>query len=118
MKLVFFSIFLFFSVLGLIYFFYLVQHVLFNKTSDFKNCYNLKIVGLKGNLKDIEFLIRKQIFKDKNSTNKTDLFFLDLGLNPETKKIVLKFCQAHNFKICEKKEVYDLLKQKIKKYEF
>lgn len=118
MNLVFFSILLFFSALSLIYFFNLIQHVLFYKAKDFKNCYNLKIIALKGHLEDVEFLIRKQLFKNKNLKNKTDLIFLDLGLDPETKKIILKFCQAHNFKICEKKEVYDLLKYKIQNYKY
>ena len=118
MNLIFFSIFLFCSVLGLIYFLNLIQYVLFYNSKDFKNCYNFKIIGLKGNLKDIEFLIRKQMFENKNLKNKTDLIFLDLGLEPETKKILLKLCQAHNFKVCEKKDVYALLKDKIKKYKF
>lgn len=118
MNLIFFSIFLFCSVLGLIYFFNLIQQILFCKKEIFKNCFNLKIIGLKGHLKDIEFLLRNQIFKEKNLKNKTNLIFLDLGLDQETKKIVLNFCKTYNFKICEKKQVYALLKNKIKKYKF
>ena len=118
MSIIFFSTFLFCSIFGLIYFFNLVQNLLFQNSKDFKNNYNLEIISLKGHLEDVEFLIRKQMFKNKNLKNKPDLIFLDLGLDSETKKILLKFCQAHNFKLCEKNEVYDLLKNKIKKYKY
>lgn len=115
MNLVIFSIFLFCSVLGLIYFFNLIQHIMFYDSKKFKNQHSFKIIVLKGEIKDIEFLIRKQLFKNKFLKDETDLIFLDAGLDKKTKEILLKLCQTYNFKVCEKKNVYTILQSEIKK---
>ena len=116
MNITFFIIIVFLSSLGLLYFFNLTQNILFYDSEDFKKYCSFKIVPLSENIENIEYLIRKHQLKNKNKKNleQTELIFLDIAANEETKKKKKKMKERYNFKICTKEEIYTTMKNKLK----
>ena len=115
MNLFIFVIIIFFSSLGLLYFFNFLQYFMFNTKHSCTKSYGFILVPIAGHLEDVEFLIRKYLLKNKNIMQYEDVIFLDVGLDYETKKILNKIYKSYNFTLCENTEIYDILKNKIEK---
>ncbi len=117
MRLVFFIIFAFSCSLGLLYFFGLLKYIVFSGgKSPHKYC-EIIIIPVSGHLEDVEFLVRKNLnmLKCEKFFQKQELIFLDGGLDYETRTILDRLCRAYNFTICEKGEIYDVMKKKLEK---
>ena len=114
MKLAFFMIFAFSCSLGLLYFFGLLKYIVLNgRENSYKFC-EIIIIPISGHLENIEFLVRKNLNDEQFLKNK-DIIFLDRGLECETKTILNRLSKYHNFTICEKDEIYDVMQEKIGK---
>lgn len=120
MNTTFFIIIVFLSSLGLLYFFNLTQDIFFYDSEDFKEYYDFKIVPLYEHIENVEYLVRKHELRNKNKkdSSKTELIFLDINANTETKTILKKMQERYNFKICTKKEIYAIIENKLKNLNF
>ena len=111
MNLVYFIIYLFLASFGVLYFLNFLQYIFLKDKKDVKRCYNVTIIPISGHVEDVEYLVRKNLAK--NNTNnffkQTDVIFVDYGVDEETKKILNRLWQAHNFTICEQDKIYDIL---------
>ena len=115
MNLVYLVIYIFLASFGVLYLFNFLQYIFLKDKKDVKRCYNVTIIPISGHVEDVEYLVRKNLAK--NNTNnffkQTDVIFVDYGVDEETKKILNRLWQAHNFTICEQDKIYDILHKKI-----
>lgn len=115
MRLALFIVFALSCSLGLLYFFGLLKCIIFSKKDKFCKYCEVNIISVSGHLENIEYLVRKSLntLKHENPSQKKELIFLDKGLDWETRVILNKLCQAHNFTICGKDEFYDIIREKL-----
>ncbi len=115
MNLVYFIIYIFLASFGILYLLNFLQYIFLKDKKGVKRCYNVTIIPISGHVEDVEYLVRKNLAK--NNTNnffkQTDIIFVDYGVDEETKKILNRLWQAHNFTICEQDKIYDILHKKI-----
>ena len=115
MNLFFFIIFLFFSSVGVIYFFNIIQHIFLNDQKSSKNIHYFKIIKLAGHMENLEYIVRKHIFNNNhNCLKKCYIIFVNDGLDKETEKILLILRQTYNITVCLKEEVHKTISEKIK----
>lgn len=71
------------------------------------------VVALSGKIPDMEFVARKYMLKYRLDS-KTQVVFIDVGLDSKTKMICEKFCKDHSGVVfCRNKLLYKHLKESI-----
>ncbi len=115
MSLFCFIIFIFFSSVGLIYFFTLLQYIFFSDVEKYDKVHCLNLIVVRGHMDDLEFLVRKHMFKHNDYFQKSEVIFVNAGLDEETEQVLKKLSQTYNFTICAKEQVYETILKKIEK---
>ena len=72
------------------------------------------VIALSGEMKNIEFMIRKYMLK-YSLDNKTQVMFIDVGLDSQSRFICEKFCKNHSgVFFCRNSQVYSILESALK----